>query len=222
MATADTAWQELLASGQVIVLEDSGKNDALSVALPYWNTLRANILGLVESYHKQYPLRRGIPREELKSKLKLVPKVFNAALSFLAVKETLLDQRGAVSKPGHEIRFDGENQVRVQNLRRRFESNPYATPSVKECQAEAGEEIVNALIESGELMPVSQEVIFRTADYDEMVKRIETTIQKQGQVTLAEVRDMLNTTRKYVQALLEHLDAIGVTMRDGDARKLRK
>ena len=39
---------------------------------------------------------------------------------------------------------------------------------------------------------------------------------------LPEVRDMLDTTRKYIQALLEHLDSIGVTMRAGDARKLRK
>ena len=36
-----------------------------------------------------------------------------------------------------------------------------------------------------------------------------------------EVRDMLDTTRKYIQALLEHMDAIGITMRDGDARKLK-
>jgi len=47
-------------------------------------------------------------------------------------------------------------------------------------------------------------------------------LEEKGQVTLAEVRDLLGTTRKYVQALLEHLDAIGVTVREGDARKLRK
>jgi cell division protein FtsI/penicillin-binding protein 2 len=37
----------------------------------------------------------------------------------------------------------------------------------------------------------------------------------------SEVRDLLGTTRKYVQALLEHLDAIGVTVREGDFRKLK-
>ena len=41
-------------------------------------------------------------------------------------------------------------------------------------------------------------------------------------ITLAEVRDTLNTSRKYAQALLEHLDAIGTTIRDGDYRRLRK
>jgi selenocysteine-specific elongation factor len=221
-AIAESALQELLQNGQIILLEDSGKPDVLAVAIPHWNALQANIQSLVDAYHKQYPLRRGISREELKSKLKLAPKAFNAVLSYLAAHYMLVDERGAVSKPGHEIRFDGENQIKVESLRRKFEANPFATPSIKECQAEAGEEVINALVELGELMPVSQEVIFRKTDYDEMIGRIEATIKEKGQITLAEVRDMLNTTRKYVQALLEHLDAIGVTMRDGDVRKLRK
>jgi len=219
---AESALNELLQNGQLISLENSQKPEALAVAFPYWSKLSTTILDTVNGYHSQYPLRRGIPREELKSKLKLTPKVFNAAIAFLASKSDLVDERGAVLKPGHEIKFDGQNQVKVQALRRKFESNPYATPSVKECQAEADEEIVNALIETGELVLVSQDVIFRKVDYDEMVAKIKNTLQSQGQITLAEVRDMFNTTRKYVQALLEHLDATGVTMRDGDARKLRK
>ena len=220
--TAEAALHELLQNGQLIALQNSTKPEALVVTLPYWGKISTTILDTVNGYHSQYPLRRGIPREELKSKLKLTPKVFNAAIVFLASKSDLVDERGAVLKPGHEKKFDGQNQVKVQALRRRFESSPYATPSVKECQAEAGEEVVNALIETGELVLVSQDVIFRKVDYDEMVAKIKNTLQTQGQITLAEVRDMLNTTRKYVQALLEHLDATGVTMRDGDARKLRK
>jgi selenocysteine-specific elongation factor len=78
------------------------------------------------------------------------------------------------------------------------------------------------LIEKGELTGVSQEIIFRTGDYQAMVTRIKSALHKNEKITLAEVRDLLNTTRKYVQALLEHLDAIGVTIREGDFRKLRK
>ena len=48
------------------------------------------------------------------------------------------------------------------------------------------------------------------------------SIGQNGKITLAEVRDLFKTSRKFVQALLEHLDAVGVTMRDGDFRKLRK
>jgi len=220
--SAESALQELLASGQILALENGTKRDTLAITLPYWNTVQTKILQLVDAYHGQYPLRRGIPREELKSKMKLAPKVFNAVLAYLAAHEVLTDARGAVSLPGHEIKFNGQDQVRAQTLRRRFESNPYSTPSIKECQAEAGEEVVNALIEMGELVTVSPEVIFRKTDYDDMMTQIKKGIEQNGQITLAEVRDQLNTTRKYVQAFLEHLDAIGVTMRNGDARILRK
>lgn len=102
---------------------------------------------------------------------------------------------------------------------RKFDQNPYATPSVKECQSEVGEEIVNALIELDELVAVSQDVLFRKKDYDALVEKMRVTIQKNGSITLAEARDTLNTTRKYAQALLEHLDSIGVTVRDGDFRR---
>jgi selenocysteine-specific elongation factor len=85
-----------------------------------------------------------------------------------------------------------------------------------------GEEILNALIELNELVAVSPEVIFRKQDYDLVVVKIRHTIEENGKVSLAEVRDLFNTSRKYAQALLEHLDAIGITVRDGDFRKLRK
>lgn len=222
---AESALKELLANGQLLMIEegDTGpKGNTLAVVRPHWIPLQEKILQLIESYHAQYPLRRGIPREELKSRLKLTPKVFNAVLAFLAAHQSILDQRGAVSKPGYEIRFNGQDQLKVQTLMRKFQANPYSTPSVKDCQVEAGEEVVNALIELGEFVTVAPDVIFRKQDYDGMVKKIKDHIAKSGQVTLAEVRDLFGTTRKYVQALLEHLDSIGVTQRDGDARKLRK
>ena len=65
-------------------------------------------------------------------------------------------------------------------------------------------------------------MIFRKQDYDLVVAKIGHTIEENGKVSLAEVRDLFNTSRKYAQALLEHLDAIGITVRDGDFRKLRK
>jgi selenocysteine-specific elongation factor len=222
---AESALKELLETGKLLALEDGAQNaksESLAIALPHWNRTQETIFEFSNDYHKQFPLRRGIPREELKSRLKLAPKIFNAILLHLVARNSLLDFRGAVSSPRHEIRFDEQEQAKVKALMRKFESNPYATPSVKECQTEAGGEVVNALIELGELIAVSQEVIFRKTDYDTMVAQIKTAIGKNGQTTLAEVRDLLGTTRKYVQALLEHLDATGVTMREGDARVLKK
>jgi selenocysteine-specific elongation factor len=65
---------------------------------------------------------------------------------------------------------------------------------------------------------VQPEVIFTRAIYDEMTAELLSLIDRNGQVTAAEVRDRFNTTRKYAIGLLEHLDGAGVTKRSGDAR----
>lgn len=224
-STADAALKELMNTGQLVHLEDGEpgiKSDTLAIALPHWNELRGRVENILNTFHKQFPLRRGIPREELKSRLKLSPRAFNAVINRLIIDRSITDYSLWLANAGHEIRFDGAEQAKVRELMRKFEKTPYATPSFKECQAEAGGEIINALIEMGELIPVSQDVIFRKKDYEGMVEKIRTAIQQKGQITLGEARDMLDTTRKYIQALLEHLDAVGVTMREGDARRLRK
>ena len=104
----------------------------------------------------------------------------------------------------------------------KFEQNPYSPPNLKECQTEVGEEILIALIERNELIAVSPEVVFRKQDYDLAVTKIGRILAENGKVSLAEVRDLFQTSRKYAQALVEHLDAIGITVREGDFRTLRK
>ncbi|MDP1603855.1 MAG: DNA/RNA-binding winged helix domain-containing protein, partial [Legionella sp.] len=128
---AETALQELLESGKLIVLENGEQNtnsDSLAIAIPHLNELQERIFQFVEANHAQYPLRRGIPREELKSKLKLTAKIFNTVISLLVARQTILDLRGAVSKPGHEIEFTGQEQAKIRELMRNFEKSPYATP----------------------------------------------------------------------------------------------
>ncbi len=221
---AETALQEVISTGQLIILEGGAQtttSNSLAIALPHWNTLSGKILQTVETHHKQFPLRRGIPREELKSKLKLAPRIFNVIINRLITNHLITDYSIWLAKPEHEINFNGADQLKIKELMRKFDQNPYATPSVKECQGEVGEEIVNALVELGELVTVSQDVIFRKKDYDALVENIRTTIQKNGSITLAETRDTLGTTRKYAQALLEHMDSIGITIRDDDFRKLK-
>ena len=224
-APATVALTELLASEKLILLEDgtpSIHSDLLALDAPHWNALRDKALQTVTAYHQTFPLRRGIPREELKSKLKVTPRVFNAVLTQYLSRNTLKTDAAFISLPSHQIRFDNGQQAKVEILMRKFIAAPYTPPSVKECQTEVGEELVNALIELGELTAISQEVILRKTDYEVMTGKVKAALHQNGQITLAEARDLFNTSRKYAQALLEHLDATGVTMRDGDYRKLRK
>jgi selenocysteine-specific elongation factor len=221
---AQNALDELIQNGRLILLEEGEAkttSDLLVIALPHWNTLNRKISETIQAYHQQFPLRRGIPRGELKSKLKLPPRIFNTIINKLIADHLITDHSVWLAKAGHEIRFTTAEQAQVQSLMRKFELNPNSAPSVKECQSEVGEEVLNALIELKELVAVSSDVIFRKSDYDEMVIKLRAAIQQKGQITLAEVRDLFNTTRKYAQALLEHLDSIGFTIREGDFRKLK-
>ena len=221
---AETALKELLATHSLIQLEEGApvvSSDSLVVSQPHWQTMRSRVLQIITEFHKVFPLRRGIPREELKSKLKLSPRVFNAVLARLGAERSIADNASTISLPGHEVSFTSDEQASIGKLKRKFEANPFSPPSVKDCQSEVGEDILNALIESGELTPVSADVIFHKSDYDSMKEKIKHIIETRGKISLAEVRDTFNTSRKYAQALLEHFAAIGFTKRDGDFRKLR-
>ena len=212
---AELALQELVDTGQGLLLDD------LVIATPQWSLLKETAATALSVYHQAYPLRRGMPREELKSRLKLAPRLFNLVLPKMAAEGVLTEGPKWAALPGHIVRFSPFQQVKVDKLMALFAATPYGPPSVKECQAEVGEDILSALREFGDLVAVSDEVVFHKTDYEIMVEKICQTLQQKGQISLAEGRDLLNTSRKYVQALLEHLDAIGVTVRVGDFRRLR-
>jgi selenocysteine-specific elongation factor len=222
---AEPALKELLITNSLIPLEDGEPNiesDLLAIALPHWNSLRESTLRIVETHHKIYPLRRGIPREELKSRLKLSARLFSSLINKLIDDGSLVDRSAFLAKPGHEVTFDNGQQAKVQKLRRSFDQDPFSPPGLKEAQAEVGVEVMNALIEMDEFTLVSTDVVFRKQDYEEGVGRIHELLLQKERITLAEVRDLLGTSRKYAQALLEHLDATGLTTRDGDFRRLRR
>ena len=126
-----------------------------------------------------------------------------------------------VHQPGFTIRFNPQQQRQVDTLLSRFAAAPYAPPSIKECQAEVGEDLFAALVEQGDLVTLSTEVVFHRQDYEKMTAEIRRLLQARSTLTAAEARDHFNTSRRYILALLEHLDAIGVTRRDGDLRRLK-
>ena len=228
------ALTELLSSGQLLNLEPQG-NSAGDLAFPspyplspdlvtskaYWQQLAGRAAQEVEAYHRSAPLRRGIPREELKSRLKMPARLFNAVLRKLTADGILEEAGVAVFRPGHDIRFDPQQQRKVDALLAKFAAAPYAPPTVKDCTAEVGEDIYTAMVDLGMLAPVPPDVVFRRDDYERMVSDVRGLIEKKGMVTAAEVRDHFNTSRRYVLALLEHLDATGLTVRDGDVRRLK-
>lgn len=196
--------------------------DILVTTRTTWDQVANRTIQMISEYHKTYPLRRGIPREELKSRLKLSPRVFNAVLRNLASQEVVVENGPLVRIPEHEIRFNPEQKRAVEALLARFKENPFAPPTVKESQAALGEDVYQALLESGELVQVSGEVVFRKEDYERMLSEVEALLNSQGTLSAAQFRDHFNTSRRYALAFLEHLDGRGVTVREGDVRRLKR
>ena len=71
------------------------------------------------------------------------------------------------------------------------------------------------------LVRLSEDVLLLGETYDEMVGGIVEHIKENGSMTVAQVRDLFNTSRKYALALMEHLDEQKITRRVGDERVLR-
>ncbi len=222
-ADAQTAIDELFAEGKLTALANAavdGGYSGLVMATPQWETLQSRAVNMVSGYHENYPLRRGVPREELKSRLKIDAKLFNAMLKKLVEAEMLIEAGKTVALPTHGIAFGSREQALVAGLMRRVEQNPFAPPTSKESIDEVGEEIFNALLELGELVSVSTEVVFRKADYEKMIEMLKIYIAQHEKITVADARDLYNTSRRYVLAFFEHLDAQRITKREGDYRVL--
>jgi selenocysteine-specific elongation factor len=187
----------------------------------YWVQLKRKIILEVDDYHKKYPLRRGISREELKSRLKLPTRLYNAVLRRIISAGELQENETFLQRVGYTINFNAQQQHSVDELLSRFTKAPFSPPTVKECIAEVGEEVYYAMLDLGLLIQISSDVAFRKQDYDLMRFEIIDLLKSRGIITAAEVRDHFNTSRRYVLALLEHLDAQGVTIREGDIRHLK-
>jgi selenocysteine-specific elongation factor len=222
---AAAALAELVDSGQLLTLEPGSlgaASDNLVITRPTWEAETSRALAEAAHYHRNFPLRRGIPREELKSRLKFAPRLFNAALKLWLAQGSLVESGLLLAKPDHRVQLSPAQQAQVDRLLQTFRAQPFATPSVKDCQNELGEELYAALIDMGELAQVSPEVVFRRGDYETLLVWVRSHLEQTGTLTLAQFRDQFGTSRKYAQAFLEYLDSTGVTQREGDFRKLRR
>jgi selenocysteine-specific elongation factor len=173
-AIAQDALDLLLERGEVIILESkSGKLDAASDLLVasngFWNQMSAAALKNIRDYHSAFPLRKGMPKEELKSRLNLSQRKFSGILRKLIMEGDLLEDGPLVMQPDHDIRFSSQQEKGVAQFLRKFDASPYAPPSVKDSKSALGEDVFQALVDLQVLIPVSAEVAFRKEDYDRMV-----------------------------------------------------
>ena len=182
-----------------------------------WGTLTGKAQRFLSGYHKQYPLRKGAPKEEIRSRLALSTQVFNSALPRMHEGGAVLEEGSLVRHPEHEPRLTEAQQQGADAFLGLLESQPFSPPT----DSLPDEDILNLLAEQGRLVRVSDTVAFKTSAYKEMVDRITSYIGEHGEITVADVRDLFSTSRKYALALMDYLDQQRITRRVGDARVLR-
>jgi len=218
------AMDQLFANGAMVQLEEGSldvNSECLVAAQTVLQTLLDKASKELSAYHRNYPLRKGMLKEELKSRLHSTTRPFNALMAFWFSQKNIVDHGMSVSTVEHQVVFSPQQKKQVDSLLETIKRSPFSPPSVKESQAVIGEELLNAVIDQGELVQVSAEVLFRKVDYEFMLRFTQDHLKAHETITVAEFRDGINTSRRYALAFLEHLDSLGVTIRDGDVRRLK-
>lgn len=190
-------------------------------AAPNWQDRAVRqLVEQVEAYHRQNPLRRGMPREEARSRLGWPSAVFEAAVR-AAVMEGFLEESGPlIRRSGFTVRLDEAQQQQVETWLARIRQDPWHPPNPREIEAGLGRELFQVLLDEGRLVRLSDEVVLLEETWREAVERIRAHLQTHGTISAAEARDLLGTSRKIAVAVLEQMDALGITRRVGDVRVL--
>jgi selenocysteine-specific elongation factor len=218
-STAHAAAHTLVDQGRLLSLDGAAPtSESLVCSAAGFDALTTQARGGLAVYHAQSPLRRGMPREELRSRMRLPARTFEPLVALWMERGDVVEREGLLAAPGHEPSLDEEQRTRAQAYLRDLSANPFS-PSPADPLDEA---LLTYLEDSGEIVRMGDGVAFSSDAYTEMTGRIVAHLREQGTITLAEVRDMLGTSRKFAQALLEYMDGEHITRRTGDARVLQK
>ena len=186
-----------------------------------WNAIAERAMSEVKAYHAAHPLRSGMAREELRSRLRLPPNSFPSVLASLVKEGRLHEKDGAIAAPEHRVAIAASDGPAARLLEVLGE-HPFAPPSLPDAMERtgAGLEVVRALAQRGDLVRVSEDIAFTQDAYAKVVAVVKELIATTGSVTVAQLRDRMGASRRPVLAVLEHLDAEKLTRRVGDQRVL--
>ncbi len=197
---------ELVAEGRAV------RRGSNLVDLAVLDRLRSDARPLIVKHHKDLPLEPGLELTALAARLRALPDQIEAALA--DVKDLVVERGRARLRSHNVVAADDPDAVRLLAA---FAEAPFTPPAPAELGVRP--EIVRALLRSGQL--VDLEGVVLSAEALETARTLVVrAIREHGSITVAAARDVLGSSRKYVLAILGHLDKTGVTRRAGDDRTL--
>ncbi len=161
--------EEALASGRARSISSasaaSAARDRLVVERDSWERLRTRAAALLDEYHDANPLRLGMPREELRSRLGIEGRRMDQVLAALEADGVVVVEGSRAARPGAAPRLTSDDERNLTDLSARFRSAPYAPPSVRECREAIGDELWALQLARGVYVEVSQDVTFDRETY---------------------------------------------------------
>jgi selenocysteine-specific elongation factor len=226
-AETRAAVTRLLQSHDVLVLDASNgatRVDARAfvATVAGWERVSAQVRDVLGAFHRQYPLRRGLPKEELRTRLGADPRLFTRELERLKADGVATEDGPFVRLLTHTVSFSPAQEGQIATLLDVLREAGVSPPDRADLEAElrVSPELVDALLAQGRLIEVATGLVYDRDTLDEIISRIRNDIAAQGPRTVAQIRDLLDASRKYALALVNYTDEHKITRRVGDERVL--
>ncbi|KJU85880.1 Translation elongation factor, selenocysteine-specific [Candidatus Magnetobacterium bavaricum] len=186
--------------------------------------LRDDILVFVHQCHKRSPLKAGVTKEELKARFKMIEgrNLFKliAGVRELDTDKDIVCMRGfkpALTTLDEGIKTKVVGLLKEARFQPPLKDELAKALSMKDKQLD---DMLKLLASEGVIVRINDAVYLHKDVFEEMLAVLKAFSQRNKQITVAEFRDLLSTTRKYALPYLEYLDSRKLTMRVGESRKL--
>jgi len=214
--------EDILATSENLVKINQGSVTHVYHKLRY-DQLKQQVKLLLEDYHKRFPLKEGMSKEELKEKVlrEAKSKQFDVMLwlmqqdGLIEVREQMVWLKGF--KPALSSK---DEQVKERIIKALTESRfkPLRDDEILKSASEAP--VLHFLVKTGDVVKLPSGEYLSGSAVDEARSLLVGYLKEHGQITLGAFRDLLGVSRRDALALLEYFDAVKVTKRSGDVRVL--
>ena len=216
--------EELTSAGKVLQ-PLLGRYLAASVFDAIWDSCR----GLLEQYHRQNPLHAGMKVAELRQKLlkNTDQAVADAILAALAREGKIKAVADRYALADFAVHLTKRQSAIREKLLQTYRKAGLEVPGLDEViasfpPAEQGDcrQVVESLVSGGGLVMLTPQLCLHSQVYAQVCDKTRDFMVEHQELTLAEFRDLLGTSRKYALAVLEYYDKNKILKKDGDVRRL--
>ncbi len=212
---------DLVSGGDVVIAAEIGaatiSDRTMVLRHARFERLASTVETALAEHHRAYPLSPGIRRDDVRSLLDIrSQRPFDALMRAMQAKGLARSDGAVVAAPEFLVRLDATLRQVADAFLTSARANPFAPPSPDEHGVSP--DLVNALVTLREVERISGQIVYPMNIFETIRQRVLDKLGEDGQITLAEYRDMFGTSRKFAQPTLEYLDELRVTRRKGDVR----